>query len=218
MIIDQPAAVTPRQSNRRRRLVLSPRGPAIVFALFAGAAVVMTWPLARHPTRVLPSDLIDTLLNTWIIAWDADRLRHGLSGVWDAPIFFPYRNSLAFSENLFGLAFFVAPIYWATGNAVLTYNVAFLASFALAGFGMYLLAHSLTGSHGAALVAGAYYAFCPYRMAQLMHIQMIATGWMPVGLYGLHQYFRSRRRRWLALSTLAYVLQITSNMYVAYVM
>ena len=194
------------------------RGLAVVIGIYAAATLVMTFPLLQHPTRTLPSDLIDTLLNTWIIGWDADRLRHGLSGVWDAPIFFPYRNALAFSENLFGIAFLVAPIYWLTHNAVLTYNVAFVASFVIAGTGMFLLAHSLTGSRPAALIAGAYYAFCPYRMLQVMHIQMIATGWLPIALFGLHRYFQTRRPRWLALVVIAYVLQVTSNMYAAYLL
>ena len=127
----------------------------IAAALFAIASLVVTLPLAQHPTRTLPSDLVDTLLTTWIISWDADRLRHGLHAVWNAPFYFPYPRTLAFSENLFGVAFLVAPVYWITGNPVLTYNVAFLFSFALAGLGMYLLVRELTGSRGAAAVAGA---------------------------------------------------------------
>jgi len=189
-----------------------------VFLLYFCAAVVMTWPLAQHPMRLLPSDLIDTLLNTWIIGWVADRLPHLLAGVWDAPIFFPYHNTLAFSENLFGLTIFVAPIYWVTHNPILTYNAAFIGSFAVAAIGMYLLVERLTGSRAAAIVAGGYYAFCPYRMSQIDHIQMIATGWMPIGLWGLHRYCESPRRLWLAVFVAAYVLQVTSNMYVAYVM
>ena len=51
---------------------------AAAAALFAVASVMLTLPLGQHPSRMLPSDLQDTLLNTWIIAWDADRLRHGL--------------------------------------------------------------------------------------------------------------------------------------------
>src|SRR5919198_2683807 len=84
---------------------------AIVAAASALAAMIMTLPLWQHPTRRLPSDLVDTLLNTWIIGWDADRLRHGLQGVWQAPIFHPYDNTLAFSENLLGIAVLVAPVY-----------------------------------------------------------------------------------------------------------
>ena len=179
-------------------------------ASFAIASIVLT----------LPSDLMDTLLTTWIISWDADSLRHGLHGVWNAPFYFPYPRTLAFSENLFGVAFLVAPVYWISGNPVLTYNVAFLFSFTLAGTGMYLLVRELTGSRGAAAVAGAYYAFCPFRtaQAQLSHIQMLAIGWLPIALWALHRYFQSFRRRWLALFAAACCLQVLSNTYVAYFM
>jgi hypothetical protein len=192
----------------------------VAAGLFAIASIVLTLPLARHPTRTLPSDLVDTLLTTWIISWDADSLRHGLHGVWNAPFYFPYPRTLAFSENLFGVAFLVAPVYWITGNPVLTYNVAFFFSFTLAGTGMYLLVRELTGSRGAAAVAGAYYAFCPFRMAQsqLSHIQMLAIGWLPIALWALHRYFLSFRRTWLALFVAACCLQVLSNTYVAYFM
>ena len=53
---------------------------------------------------------------------------------------------LAFSENLLGIALFTAPIQWVTGNPVVVHNLAHLASYVLAGGGMYLLALSLTGS------------------------------------------------------------------------
>jgi hypothetical protein len=102
-----------------------------------------------------------------------------LAGVWDSPIFFPYRNALAFSENLFGLAALVAPVYWTTHDAVLTYNVAFVLSFVIAGAGMYLLAAELTGSRHAAWVAGVFYAFGPYRFAGFsLILPLIATGWI----------------------------------------
>jgi hypothetical protein len=122
------------------------REPVVVGAAFAAAAVLLTLPLALNLKRALPSDLGDTLLTTWIIGWDADRLRHGLRGLWDAPIFHPYRGTLAFSETLLGLAIFVAPVYWATADPVLTYNTAFLLSFVIAGVGMYLLPPELTRS------------------------------------------------------------------------
>lgn len=191
---------------------------AIVFGGCALVTVAMTMPLWLHPARQLPSDLIDTLLNTWIIGWDADRLRHGLHGWWTSPAFFPYRSTLTFSENLLGVALFVAPIYWATGNPVLTYNAALLLSFAFAGATMYLLARRLTGNRGAACVAATAFAFCSFRFVHLRHIQLVATGWLPLALYAEHKYFDTRRRKWLALFSLACVFQILSNLYVAYFM
>jgi hypothetical protein len=198
------------------------RWPEICVAafLFAIASAISTLPLALHPTRTLPSDLLDTLLNTWIVSWDASRLPHALQGVWNSPIYFPYPRTLAFSENLFGVAFPVAPIYWITANPVLTYNAAFLMAFTLAGTGMYLLTRLLTGSRAAAAIAGAYYAFCPFRtaQAQLAHIQTLAIGWLPIALWSVHRYFESLRRPWLALFVAACCLQVLSNTYVAYFM
>jgi hypothetical protein len=52
--------------------------------------------------------------------------------------------------------------------------------------------------------------------AQLAHIQMLATGWIPIVLWALHEYFFTFRRRWLALFTIALCLQALSNSYVAY--
>ena len=189
-----------------------------MFAAFLAASIALTFPLAVHPSRTLPSDLTDTLLNTWIIGWDADRFRHGLQGLWDAPIYFPYHSTLAFSENLLGVAWLVAPVYWVTGNAVLTYNIAFWLSFTVAGLGMYLLVRDLTQSRAAAAVAGTFYAFCPFRFAQIAHIQMVATGWLPLALWGLHRYFRTRARGWLAVFAAGCCLQALSNTYVAYFM
>ena len=214
MIATRPASAERESAPRRIRSI----DLAVVFAGFTLAAVVMTLPLWQHPTRRLPSDLMDTLLNTWIIGWDADRLRHALRGLWDAPAFFPYRNVLAFSENLLGLALFVAPVYWLTGNAVLTYNVAFTLSFAFAGVGMYLLATALTGSRRCGLVGAAFYAFCPFRFIEISHVQLIATGWLPIALYALHRYFETDRPRWLGVCGVASWLQVLSNTYVAYFM
>ena len=190
----------------------------LVAAAFVALTIVLTFPLALNLRRALPSDLADTLLATWILGWDADRLRHGLRGVWDTPIFFPYRGTLAFTETLFGLAIFVAPLYWIAADAVLTYNVAFLLSFVIAGVGMYLLARELTGGRAAAFAGGLYYAFGPFRMAQIAHVQMVATGWIPIALWGLHRYFATRRARWLAPFAVGWVLQALSNAYVGYFM
>src|SRR6516165_391076 len=81
-------------------------------------AVATTYPLIRGLTAHLAGGVGDPLLNAWILAWDADRLRHGLVGIWDAPSFFPYRHTLLYSEHLLGLALFTAPVQWATGNPI----------------------------------------------------------------------------------------------------
>jgi hypothetical protein len=189
------------------------------FAIAAGFLLLslwVTWPLLLHLDEALPGDLGDPLLNTWILGWDADRLRHGLVGLWNAPIFFPYRNTLAFSEHLLGIGVPVAPIVWLSGRPFVAYNVAFVASFALAAIGMWRLARRLTAREDAAILAGAIFAFAPARLGQIGHLQVLMSGWMPLALLGLHEYFETGSRLALAAFTAAFIVQGLSNGYYLY--
>lgn len=188
----------------------------VVVVAFATLTMVSTYPLVLGLTSHLPNDLGDPVLNAWILAWDAARLRTGLSRVWDAPAFFPYPHALAYSENLFGIAVFTAPIQWMTGNAVLCYNIAFLGSFVLAAGAMYLLARTLAGRRDAAFLAAVIFAFTPYRIAHLAHLQMLMSGWMPLSLWALHRYFSTTRWRYLWAAAGCFLLQSVSNGYFMY--
>jgi hypothetical protein len=180
---------------------------------FIALAVAWTWPLALRPGTTMAAPFGDPLLNAWILGWDADRLRHGLSGLWTAPPFYPYPDTLAYSEHLLGIAVPLAPIYWLTGNAVLLYNVALIGAFALAGIGMYLLARDLTGRRDAAVLAALAFMWCPNRAPQITHLQVLMNGWMPIALWALHRYFATGSRRALAGFVAAFVLQGLSNGY-----
>jgi hypothetical protein len=187
---------------------------AVIVALASVAlAIAWTWPLAVRPATTMAAPFGDPLLNAWILGWGADRLAHGFAGLWSAPFFYPYPDTLAFSEHLLGIAIPLAPIYWLTGNAVLVYNVALIASFALAGGGMYLLARDLTGRRDAAILAGLAFMWCPYRAPQVTHLQVLMNGWMPIALWALHRYFATGSRRALAGFVAAFVLQGLSNGY-----
>jgi hypothetical protein len=192
----------------------SPAGERIaMLAGFVALALAWTWPLALRPGTTMAAPFGDPLLNAWILGWDADRLRHGLSGLWTAPPFYPYPDTLAYSEHLLGIALPLAPVYWLTGNAVLLYNVALIGSFALAGAGMYLLARDLTGRRDAAILAALAFMWCPYRAPQVTHLQVLMNGWMPIALWALHRYFATGSRRALAGFVAAFVLQGLSNGY-----
>jgi hypothetical protein len=189
------------------------RNTLTVAAGLVVVTAIMLRPLLTTATHAIPGELRDPLLNTWILAWDAERIRHGFVGFWDSPILYPYRSTLAFSEHLLGIAVFAAPIVWLTGNAVLAYNAAFFASYVFAGVAMFLLARQLTGRTDAAIVAAAIFAFYPYRTAQVGHLQLLVNGWMPLTLLGLHRYFTTGSRKALAGAAIAYWFLAMSNGY-----
>ncbi|HZT78079.1 MAG TPA: hypothetical protein VFA27_15605 [Vicinamibacterales bacterium] len=180
------------------------RQAAAAAAAFAAITIAWTWPLALGLARDLPADFGDPLLNAWVLAWDATHLGRGW---WNANIFFPHPLALAYSEHLLPQALTILPVYAVTRNPILCYNLVFLATFVLSGLGMFLLARELTGRADAAFVAGLAFAFAPYRVASLPHVQVLSSEWMPFALYGFRRYFVGGRRVALAGGAAAWLLQ-----------
>ena len=186
------------------------RRPFVLFGLAAGLylilAVALTWPLALHMGSRVPNDLGDSLLNMFLLAWNA-RETPLTPDWWNLPQFYPLPGTLAFSEHLLGLSLLATPVIVATGNVLLAYNIAFLVSFPLCALAAHLLAYELTRRHDLALVAGLAFGFAPYRMAQLAHVQVLSSYWMPLALYALHVFLRRREWRWLLLFAASWYLQ-----------
>ena len=175
-------------------------------AAYVLLTAALTWPLVLHPGSLVPNDLGDPLLNTWILAWDA-RVMPLTDRWWNAPQFYPAAGTMAFSEHLLGLTIFTTPVILVTGNPLLAYNIAFLLSFVLSGLFAYFLAFTISRRHDCAFLAGLAFAFAPYRMAQLAHVQVLSSYWMPLALAGLHRYFDDHRTRWLVLFAAAWFMQ-----------
>lgn len=154
----------------------------------------------------------DPLLTAAILHWNAQHIPWS-DAWWQFPIFHPTRDTLAFSEHLLGLSALATPLAWLTGNALVTYNLITLLTFVLSAATMYLLVHRLSGSASGAFIAGLAFAFAPFRVSQMPHIQMLAAFWTPLALLGLHAFVDTGRRRWLALYAAAWPLQAAANGY-----
>ncbi len=157
--------------------------------------LILTHPLWRDLRRTVASDVVDPLLNTWILAWDQHALIRDPLHLFDANIFFPAANTLAGSENLLGTALLTAPLGFAIGEPVLTYNLAFLSAFVLSGLGMYLFVLNLTHSRFPAFLAGLAFAFAPYHMGALLHLHLLTVQWLPFTALFLQRYLRRSRPR-----------------------
>lgn len=194
------------------------RVPFVVL-LLAAITIAVTWPLASRAGSALPGNLGDPLLNTWTLGWGSDRLAAGLQGFWDGRAFYPHTDTVAFSEHLLGIAIFVAPVYWISDNAVLTYNVAYLASFVHAGLAMWLLVRRLTGRTDAALIAALAFAFPLLRTSgQHTFLHMQVSGWVPLAFWALHRYADRRRAADALLAAGAFVLAVLTSLYFAFVL
>lgn len=131
--------------------------------IFLVLTLMLTNPLALHLWNAV-EDKQDGLLNTWIVAWVGHALMSDPLNLFNANIFYPYPNTLAFSEILMPQSLFALPFTLATNNPVLGYNLALLAMLWLDAFAMYLFVYDLTRRAEAAWIAGAIYAFNPFNL------------------------------------------------------
>jgi hypothetical protein len=169
-----------------------------VIALYAALTALYCWPVLGAFGSRLPGDTGDSGLNTWILWWNAHAIPL-TERWWNAPAFFPLRGAFALSETLLGLTPLTSPLQWIGASAVVSHNVAYVLSFFLAALSAHALARRLTGRHDAALLAGIGFGFNPYRSAQVFHLQLLMSFWMPLGLLALHRYVEERRTRDLVL-------------------
>jgi hypothetical protein len=149
----------------------------------------MTWPLLPNVTRAVayPGD---PYINTWILDWDWYATFHQPAHLFHANIFYPARYSLAFSENLYGIAIVLFPLRAVGVTPLTAYNLAMLLGYSVCGFAAYLLAFEITGSAWGAIAAGVFYAFLPYRFTHAPHVQYVWAGTLPLLLYALVRYTR----------------------------
>jgi hypothetical protein len=208
---DAPAE-TP-QSPRRR----GASGAFVAYLLFA---LVATYPLISQPRDHVLGPSKGTLvpaatppLSIWSMAVVLHQLGRAPFHLFDGNAFYPYPNTLAYSEHLFVPALLGAPALLLTGNRVVAYNGVVVATLALAGLGMYLLAREVTGSAAAAFGAGLLYAFHTWNLNELVRLQILSNEFFPFVLFTLLRFFARPGWGRGALVGVACTLQSLSCMY-----
>lgn len=167
-------------------------GRPLALALASYVALAIAWaaPSSLSPAETVPN-YGDPLHLAWVMAWDAHQIaRHPLA-LFEGNAFYPHVHSLAFGDHLLPEALLVAPVSWATGNAVLASNVGVVAALALSAAAVFVLVSSLTGSPGAAWVAGLAYAFNSFTLHELPRVHVLNVQWWPLALFGLDRFVRA---------------------------
>lgn len=197
----------------------SPAGrSATRLLLFAALVCVHTWPLAANPARWSRNDNADAMLNEWILAWVARTLPTQPWNLFDANIFHPEPNTLAFSESLIVQGVMGLPLYWLGASPVLLMNVLILVGLTLTGWSMSVVIERWTGSARAGVLAGCLMAFNTSVLTRMGHVQAMHVEFLPLALLAFDELLRApaamaglRLGLWFALQGLCsgYLLLLT---------
>ncbi|MBI4786359.1 MAG: hypothetical protein HY782_04860 [Chloroflexi bacterium] len=181
------------------------RADILALVAYLVLAIVLTYPLILRFTTHIPGDGSDDPALAWNLWWVPYSILHLNSNpIYTNYMFYPIGLNLAFYTLTYLNAFLSIPVQFAF-NLVVAANVNLLFSFALSGFGAYLLTKfvirnhvlSAVGSAGAAegsefviqetflppaaFVAGALYAFSSNKLlyASLGQFNIASSHWIP---------------------------------------
>ena len=207
-----PAAALSTRIAERLSWPASVRRFLIVTLGFIVLTAAMTAPLLWRITDALP-DHDDAYFSVWRLAWIAHQLPQAPAKLFDANIFHPTHGALLFSDAmvLLGLAG-TLPIRLGV-HPVVVHNVLLFFGFVFSGVGAFVLARSLTGQTGPAMLAGIIFAFAPYRFGHIGHLELQWACWMPLALWATHRLFDQGLMRYGALLGLFLALQGFSSLY-----
>ena len=206
-------------SQRRFRTKSRLSKNMLTLGFYTVLAVIVTWPALVHlRDQVLgdyPGDNFQFLWALWYTAHAIFDLHS--SPFFDPDIYFPFGFSLFRNLGEVSPATILAsvPLTRCLGE-VATYNLLIIISFALTGFGTFLLARELRAGFPGALVAGIGVGFCAYHFAHAAgHLSLASTQWIPFFFLYLERTLRKPTIQSGILLGLFYALSALVSWYYA---
>jgi hypothetical protein len=147
---------------------------------FTILAIIFTYPVCLS---IISGDkfpgLGDVYWFLWDLWWHNKALTEFNSPYYTTYMFYPTGVNLAFSTLTPFNALLSVPLQLIFG-LIRTYNILWILSFIISGYGTFLLVKYLTGDIKAAFISGLIFMFSPYHFAHALgHLNLITIEWIP---------------------------------------
>ena len=177
-----------------------------IAALFTTAFL---FPVFLQFSTHLPSRA-DGVLISWLIYTVSTLISEG-KNFFELPFFYPFTQTLTYSDPFLPTAIFTIPLLQLTQNIVAIHNfhlitgtvVLYLAMFALGR----QLNYSQLGSHVSAILA----TFSPIHLEHTVHLQSYLLAGIPLTLLFITKWQDTKKWSWLALSFGAFLYQALNS-------
>ncbi len=147
------------------------------------------------------------------MAWVAHQVLVNPLHLFEANIFFPERNTLAYSDHLFVQSMMGAPLLWSGASPVLVHNLVLMAGLALTGWTACLVMTRWTGQWLAGIVSGSLVAFNAFTLTRLPQIQDLHLEFFPLALFALDRLLTTGATKEALKLAVWFVLQSLAGTY-----
>lgn len=182
----------------------------LAIAIFLIAAIYITYPLIFN-LGSLSTGLQDELLIAWIQNWVVHALTTNPLALFDANIYYPYHNSLAFSDSHIISSLLSIIPKGLIGEPIVTQNFTLITSLTLLGFSVYILSCSLVKSFLPSLLTGFLVIFSPAVLDKYVHTQILAIYFVPFAILFIFRFLKDFNYLYLYASLACFVLQTLNS-------
>lgn len=193
--------------------------------LFLLPFILLIVGLYSFPLRIfnndfskIPGDLGDARFNNYILEHGHKFLTGKIDKYWDAPFMYPYKNVIAFSDNLLG----TLPIYslfrLAGTDRETSFQFWMLALFTLNFLFSFWIINKWSGNIFLASFGAYVYAFSIYNLGQLNHVQVLPRFIVPVVFFWSWKYLSEKHLKYFLLTILGIVYQFFCGIYIGFLL
>jgi hypothetical protein len=163
---------------------------------------------------VMPGTLGDGRFNNYILEHGYLYLTEGNISYWNAPFFFPEKDVISYSDNLFGaLPIYVVCRYWVDRETA--FQLWYLILTALNFVGAYHALRKLNATAFASSIGAFIYAFSLILFIQTIHIQLLPRFAVPLAIVGFYLWLQGDKK-YFYVAVLLLVYEFYCAIYLGY--
>lgn len=154
----------------------------------------------------------DGIFSLWNIHSNIKNLEKGDMLSMEGNIFYPEESVLVLNDRSIFNSIIAYPVYKATGNIVLTFNIIYFLIYILRGYGFFLIAHLISRDIISSLISSTainYIQF--YHYPENLYANSIE--WSSFAIYFLFLFFSNGKILYCLLSALFYIFAFLSTLY-----
>ncbi|MEH2365195.1 hypothetical protein [Nostoc sp.] len=191
--------------------------PALYTIVCVVGIFIAFYPTILSRFVLIQTDPGDTRLNNYFLEHSFQLLinKDYAGGLWSPTFFYPYKNVLAFSDNLFGSA----PIYWLFRlflSADFAFQIWMIAVCILSFASFALLMRRYQVSHLLSALGALLFAFNMPRINQIGHQQLLPQFFTPLAFLVGWEFFLQPTRKKITLFLLLIYLQVLAGIYLGW--
>lgn len=179
--------------DMRRRLIVS--------VVFIAVTIVFLRPTPDNLTHTL-TNLGDPSIYAWSLSWSSHVLASHPTTVFQAPIFWPNPDTLAYTDSLLLLSLPFALVRALGGSWALALNLITIGILLFSLGATYALIRRLVGRTDAAVFGAIAFTYSSYSFGHIIHMHLLLLGQFSLGFLLTFRLFRRPRLReglWLGL-------------------